>query len=58
LKWDYQKLKDVAESIRSKKHSALFVEDYKGFSELLIISLSSNPAKYQRLKEHHHAIVA
>lgn len=48
----------MAESIRNKKHSALFVDDYKAFSELLIISLSSNPAKYQKLKEHHHAIVA
>lgn len=33
------------------------MDDYKSFSELLIISLSSNPDKYQRLKEHHHAIV-
>lgn len=47
----------MAESIRRKKHSGLFVEDSKAFSELLIISLSSNAPKYQRLKEHHHAIV-
>lgn len=53
----HKKLKELAESIQAKKHSSVFMEDYKSFNELLIISLSSNQEKYKRLKEHHHAIV-
>lgn len=52
-----QKLRDVAQSVRTRRHSPGYLDDFKAFSELLIISLSSNTEKYKRLKEHHQAIV-
>lgn len=47
----------MSESIRNKKHSSSYIEDYKSFGELLIISMSANHNKYEKLKEHHRNMV-
>ena len=55
--FDHQKLKAIADNIKSRKYSNSMIENVQTFTELLIISLSSNKPKYEKLKEHHNEIV-